>query len=319
MKYFHLLLNRLFACLPFILCLPFCSGCIGDDLDSCDYGPYPVSISFTYTLNESSRDLFTREVHHLDVYLYDRRGNFYKELNICCDTLRSGNCLDMVLPQGSYTAVVWGNANTTDYQCKDYTSHYENMRLDFVAGASSGMELTSDSLFHGMYPLRVGNSYASHHYLDLMKNTHDIRVLLKVINAPSAVGVHDFTVEVKGGNGSHRHDNSACDVHMKSVPRYGLVGSDSIMSQVRTLRLQQGDDMRIAIKDKAVPSQLFEDRSLTDDLLTDPRIIIPEDLDRIHRYQLTYELVYDNQGDHIDLLLVNVGDWDEALINAPLW
>lgn len=319
MKYFPFFLNRLPVCLTLILCLPLCWGCIGDNLDDCDYGPYPVSICFTYTLNESSRDLFAREVHHLDVYLYDGHGSFYKELNICCDTLRSDNCLDLILPQGSYTAVVWGNANTTDYRCKDYTSHYENMRLDFVAHPSQGMEVTSDSLFHGIYPLRVGNSYGSHHYLDLVKNTHDIRILLKVINAPSVVGVHDFTVEVKGSNGSHLHDNSLCGVEMQSIPRYGLVGSDSIMSQVRTLRLQQDDDMRIRIKDKVVPSQLFEDRSLTDDLLMDPRILIPEDLDRIHRYQLTYELVYNDQGDHIDLLLVNVGDWDEALINAPLW
>ena len=318
MKYFHLFLNRLSAFFSIIFCLPLYYGCIGDNLNGCDFGPFPVSLSFTHTLNESSRDLFTREVHHLDVYLYDNDGNFYKELNICCDTLRSGNCLDMVLPQGSYTAVIWGNANTSEYQCRDYTSHHENMRLDFVAGASSGMELTSDSLFHGIYPLRVGDSYREHHYLDLMKNTHDIRVLLKVINASSVVGVHDFAVEVKGTNGSHRHDNSPCDVEMSSVPRYALVGSDSIVSQVRTLRLQQGDDMRISIRDNTVPSQLFADRSLTDDLLTDPRIIIPEDLDRIHRYQLTYELVYDDQGDYIDLLLVNVGDWDEALINAPL-
>ena len=318
MKYFHLFFNRLPACLTLILCLPLCWGCIGDDLSDCDYGPYPVSFSFTYTLNESSRDLFTRDVHHLDMYLYDGRGNFYKQFDIRCDTLQSGNQLDLILPQGSYTAVVWGNANGPEYQCSNYASHYEDMRLDFVAGPSQGMEVTSDSLFHGIYPLRVGN-YTNHYFLDLVKNTHDIRVLLKVTNAPSAVQVHDFTVDVRGSNGSHLHDNSLCGVEMQSVPRYGLVGSDSIMSQVRTLRLEQGDDMRIQIKDNAVPSQLFEDRSLTDDLLTDPRILIPEDLDRIHRYQLTYELVYDDQGSYIELLLVDVSDWDEALINAPLW
>lgn len=294
------------------------SGCINDDLSDCPVVTVPVNFCFTYTLNEQATDCFSREVHHVDLYFYDASGSLKAMKRVKTDTLANGNSTQLILEEGDYTAVIWGNADDgSQYECRA-AQQMDEMRLDAMASTSGGMRSDADSLFHGLSRLQVREDDTRTRYIDLIRNTHDIRVLLQVENSSTPVGVNDYIIDIRGGNGSYGYDNSAKGVQLQSVSRYAMAGVDSLMAQTRTLRITQGDDMRIVIKDRVIPQKVRFDRSLSEDLLQDPRIVLPQDLDKIHRYLLVYKLTY-NPDETADIEVVTVGDWDGVRLDKPLW
>lgn len=310
--------NRWLVVYTAFLSLILFNSCINDDLSNCPVPKTQLNITFTYTTNEHAKDLFEDEIDHLDLYFYDHQGDFFKKHSLDQDTLIQGNRLALELDPGEYSVVIWGNAhNPKQFGC-NIPDRIEKMELKAMTQTDGGMPCTSAALFHGLYNLKVeSNKQTQDHYIDLTKNTHDIRVLLKIINSPTPVKTGDYIVDISGQNGAYLYNNQTSNVYMSSVPEYAIVGKDSLMAQSRTLRIDQGDDMKIAIKDTKTPAQVYFDRSLSDDLMLDPRIIVPQDFDRIHEFLLVYEIKYEKDGStSID---VNVGYWDGGNIDVPLW
>lgn len=300
-----------------LLSLLYCSGCIDEDTSNCPPADASVDLYFSYTLNEEQKDLFEKEVHHLDLYFYDDKHTFIRKHSLRQDTLDLGKHLSLQMSPGQYNLVVWGNANnTSDYTCAQ-AQQLEDMELQATACSAGGMTTTSDSLFYGFYRLSVDRTVKDH-YIDLQKNTHDIRVLLTVKNSPKPVQIGDYIVNISGGNGSYGFDNRVKGMSMQSISQYALVGKDSLLSQSRTLRVNKGDDMRLSIQGNKSVIVHF-DRILSDDLLKDSRITQAEDLDKIHQFLLVYEIDLKSPAGEPSIVLVKTQDWGDGSTEVPLW
>ena len=173
------------------------TGCIKDDLSDC---PIPVEpepttgtfrLALTYTMHNTQEngtyvDLFSQQVHKVDVFVFDEDGHFVQQITEeAAPQFAENYTKEIELPGGSYQFVVWGNhyEDETVHNCQDETDllHEGRMTLVQALSRSTEIEMLTDSLFHGYTPQQVTvvNGEDQVVPIDLMKNRNDVRVVVR--------------------------------------------------------------------------------------------------------------------------------------------
>ena len=175
------------------------SGCIKDNLSDC---PVPVEpkpepttgifrLALTYTMhnmleNGTYADLFSQQVHKIDVFVFNDKGQFVKQITEEAAPKFADNYIkEIELPGGNYQFVVWGNhyEDETVHNCNNETSLLQEGRMTLAQTLNQNMEIgmLTDSLFHGYTPqaVSVENGKSQEVSINLMKNRNDVRVIIR--------------------------------------------------------------------------------------------------------------------------------------------
>lgn len=86
-----------------ILLVALTTGCIKEDLDSCD-----TNLLFRY-FGDGTKDIFPEKIEKVDLYVYSENGALVETIGLDQDDLRRNQGTPLNLPAGKYRVVCWGN------------------------------------------------------------------------------------------------------------------------------------------------------------------------------------------------------------------
>ena len=173
------------------------TGCIKDDLSDCPINvePEPTTGTFrlalTYTMHNTQEngtyvDLFSQQVHKVDVFVFDESGRFIQQITEeAAPQFAENYTKEIELPGGDYQFVVWGNLyeDETVHNYGDAATWLEEGRMTLLQALSRSTDvgMLTDSLFHGCTPqtVTVENGKDQIVPIDLMKNRNDVRVVVR--------------------------------------------------------------------------------------------------------------------------------------------
>lgn len=207
-----------------------------DDLDPCPYTDDTV-ISFYYKYNMSNVDLFSSNVHCIDLYIFDQKTHqfvtYYQETNPA--VVQSGHFyVTLPLEKGDYTAVVYGGAACGDSSFdKGFTVNdnlkYEDLSLslnsDFYFDDSDATgdvfgyltdrsNLKLHPLFYGRLDFTVKETRptrgANDYQVPMMRNTNTLTLTVKNKNGES-LNIEDYHFMLKDVNNDFDHTNYVSD------------------------------------------------------------------------------------------------------------
>lgn len=290
------------------------TGCLMNDNENC---PVSVNLRFVYTLNPEYVDEFADEVLHTDLLVYDGEGKLFLakrfQLSEMTSSLLGGRSVKLALPVGKYTVIAWGNFEPTDYTLLS-TSTLAAMQISLMSDNAGNVTRLQSPLFHGMTTVEVADDYQETEKLvEMIKDVHDINVILYA-NAPVLHNWSGYTFEIKGSNGTYRNDNtkevSSTLTYTPIQPSTPWQEGDKvgIKASIRTMRLFQGDDLRILIKRDGV---VRYEAPLTSLLLQHPTYTTNEDLDRYDEYELRFLI-------DSTISLISVNDWNVVVENGGI-
>ncbi|MGM9740162.1 MAG: FimB/Mfa2 family fimbrial subunit [Candidatus Cryptobacteroides sp.] len=190
---------------------------IYDDQSDCPRG---VSLRFVYDYNMEFANSFHTQAHCLNVYLFDKDGNYLDNWIETGEVLKDENWrMKRELGEGSYTLIAYaglccGESSFTAPQLKTRAAS----RIEEVSVSLNHNNFTSDaslhSLFYGMATLEVGKDDYMEETIYLKKDTNNIRFALQQMNGEQ-ITADEFEVSIVD-------DNTVLDWQNEPVPA-GLV------------------------------------------------------------------------------------------------
>lgn len=182
---------------------------IYDDQSDCPRG---VSLRFVYDYNMEFANSFHTQAHCLNVYLFDKDGNYLDNWVETSDVLKDENWrMKRELGEGSYTLIAYaglccGESSFTAPQIKTRAAS----RIEEVSVSLNHNNFTSDaslhSLFYGMATLEVGKDDYVEETIYLKKDTNNIRFALQQMNGEQ-ITADEFEVSITDDNGLLAWDN----------------------------------------------------------------------------------------------------------------
>lgn len=190
---------------------------IYEDQSDCPRG---VSLRFVYDYNMEFANSFHTQAHCLNVYLFDKDGNYLDNWVETSDVLKDENWrMKRELGEGSYTLIAYaglccGESSFTAPQLQTRAAS----RREEVSVSLNHKNFTSDaslhSLFYGMATLEVGKDDYVEETIYLKKDTNNIRFALQQMNGEQ-ITADEFEVSIVD-------DNTVLDWQNEPVPA-GLV------------------------------------------------------------------------------------------------
>lgn len=86
-----------------MLLVALTTGCIKEDLDSCD-----TNLIFRY-FGDGTKDIFPEKIEKVDLYVYSENGALVETIGLDQGDLRNNQGTPLNLPAGKYRVVGWGN------------------------------------------------------------------------------------------------------------------------------------------------------------------------------------------------------------------
>ena len=86
-----------------MLLVVLATGCIKEDLDSCD-----TNLIFRY-FGDGTKDIFPEKIEKVDLYVYSENGALIETIGLDQGDLRRYQGTPLNLPAGKYRVVCWGN------------------------------------------------------------------------------------------------------------------------------------------------------------------------------------------------------------------
>lgn len=190
---------------------------IYEDQSDCPRG---ISLRFVYDYNMEFANSFHTQAHCLNVYLFDKDGNYLDNWVETSDVLKDENWrMKRELGEGSYTLIAYaglccGESSFTAPQLKTRAAS----RIEEVSVSLNHNNFISDaslhSLFYGMATLEVGKDDYVEETIYLKKDTNNIRFALQQMNGEQ-ITADEFEVSIVD-------DNTVLDWQNEPVPA-GLV------------------------------------------------------------------------------------------------
>lgn len=150
-----------------ILSIPFLAatalllfaGCINDDLSDCPPPHSEMRLTFSYLGDTQDPAMFSRKIDGVNLYVFDRTGGeLVMQKTVAKADLDRFQGTELVLPDGDYRIVCWGNAfSDTEILCSSLAGGCVH-----APAYGAGQRIpTNDHLYHGDYDIRVPATYAA--------------------------------------------------------------------------------------------------------------------------------------------------------------
>ena len=182
---------------------------IYDDQSDCPRG---VSLRFVYDYNMEYVNSFHKQAHCVNVYLFDKEGNYLDNWVETGDVLKDENWrMKRELDEGSYTLIAYaglccGESSFVAPQLRTRAaSRREEVSVsldieDFISNTSL------HPLFYGMTTLEVGKDDYVEKTIYLKKDTNNLRFVLQQMNGEQ-IKADEFDVVITDDNGLLAWDN----------------------------------------------------------------------------------------------------------------
>lgn len=206
-------------------CLTGCS-LWHDDLPECPSG---VDVEFVYDYNVQRADMFNAHVGAVTVHVFDAAGRHIMSKEECNSPgnapLRDhGYRMHLDLAPGEYKLVAHAHQRGTQELMKlkgakfRHTSMHEGNAMESListldrnaTGTVEHQNVSLDTLWHGMTAtnLVVRDMEPASTRISLVRNTNDIHITLRQLDAPADIRASDFEATITDRNGTLGHDNS---------------------------------------------------------------------------------------------------------------
>lgn len=191
------------------------SSCVYEDLYPCPEG---ISLRFVYNYNMEYADAFSSRVDCLTLYVYDENGNYVGTYTETGTALQDENYRMVIdLPEGSYKFVAYGGLACEDHSFSAVSAPADGSAMEDMEVLMAHDNHTSDVLLHDFFWGKAEASVAYEEYSDavvyMMKNTHDIRVVLQQSDTSAEpLSIDDFDISITDMNNWHfLWDNSVSE------------------------------------------------------------------------------------------------------------
>lgn len=177
-----------FLTLPGILAL-LLSGCLRESLEGC---PLDVLLRFTYKPQGSAADLFGERVQRVTLCVFRPDGSIEHTQTLEKGELDRLQGVEMYLPQGSYTVVLWANASETHTRLGGFSEGQtiNNLFASHPQAESSSTIPTLDRLLFAATPLSVSEHDATaNRTVNFSPATMRVSVLLEGISVKPVVRI----------------------------------------------------------------------------------------------------------------------------------
>ncbi len=205
------------------------SACMKENADCPDPEPAPepeipaVSLRFRYDRNKYQTDRLRQEIRHLDLYVFDSNEALYLTREIPVSELDEDNCLSLDLPSGTYTAIVWGNTDSEDYQI-EYTTYLSELAVALNHASDGLVDWQTEHLFHGMVVFGYDEESVTRADVDMRKKTNQVNVVIQGLEPEEGQEASDLvSVMMHGSNGRYAYDSSLPgSIYLTYLPEYTL-------------------------------------------------------------------------------------------------
>lgn len=288
-----------------LLLLPLLGGCIGESMEEC---PIRTSLPLEYTFNLSGEDKFSQNVQSGEFFLYDAGGLLLERRTLAPSEIAAA-CIPLRLAPGSYTCVLWGNWQPSDYRFSGEGT-LKGMKLS-LAEQDGRVKNRPQPLFHASAELEVKPQTPLTCGLSLRKDTHVIHIILEStmsgVQPTRAVSSEtSYGMTLTGSNGVYNYDNTPATcrklTYLPDYIRFVPEHKNALGADFTVMRLWKGDDMRLLITNG---TQVMVDRPLTEMLMQSEDIKTNDDLDCYDEYTLCFDSNYMLTG-------IKVNDWTEV-------
>lgn len=285
-------MKRLFINISMALLLLLLQSCIKEDSSICESG---LLLKFRYTLNDQYTNLFYPEVRRVTVYVFDSNGKYVDTFSEQGSMLTNDYVMRLPLPEGTYSAVVYGGDFTTysagelnketnqlNEALRRGVSDVNDFRAELESKNGTGNYLyplsTPDDLYAGLAKTAVStpiNPIVTE--IDLIKDTKKIKV--KMSGTDPVAKPLDVYITAK--NGRYLYDNSLDQTHgtFMFLPIHSSATSNSMEVDLKIMRLMLGGLPMLVIKDKATQDVILS-KNIIDLILLTGKYKTQEDFDR---------------------------------------
>lgn len=265
--------------------------------------PSEVTLKFSYTYNADDKDYFADEVDKLYMYLFDENNMFISSRIINTSELGGKSEMQVVMPKGTYSLAVWGNAYENEF------SMIDGYVLEKQTDSNGEVDHNVNDLFHSIVKEKL-NKNEMVIEVPFIKNTNNIAVVITDLRSETrTIPDSDYSIRISGSNGSYNFDNSpvANQQPIQYKPFYSqatVEGKECDRADFKTLRLLVEDDITIDIYEEG---RLRRQDKLTDILIKEFNHINGNaDLDKYSNFEFLYQI---NPNGTITLAKIKVEDW----------
>ena len=133
------------------------SGCIRESLEGC---PLDTLLRFTYKPRGSAADLFGERVQRVRLCVYRPDGSIEHMQTLEKSELDRLQGVEMYLPQGNYTVVLWANASDAQTKLGGFSEGetIRNLSASHPHAETSASIPTLDRLLFAVTPLKIGRA-----------------------------------------------------------------------------------------------------------------------------------------------------------------
>lgn len=182
---------------------------IYEDQSDCPRG---VSLRFVYDYNMEFANSFHTQAHCLNVYLFDKDGNYLDNWVETSDVLKDENWrMKRELGEGSYTLIAYAGlcCGESSFTAPQLKTRAASRREEVSVSLKQTNNISNTSLhplFYGMATLEVGKDDYVEETIYLKKDTNNLRFVLQQMNGEQ-IKADEFDVKITDDNGLLAWDN----------------------------------------------------------------------------------------------------------------
>ena len=277
-----------------------------DSIDE-DLPPCKVYVQFDYSYNMVYVDLFSAQVENVDLFIFDKEGNFIERKSESGSILKSGNYkMELDLPNGEYQLLTWAGLSD-NYELTDMVvgkTNIKDVTLKLRTSSNDVSDSKLSSLWHGEVKNIVIDGYSQNILIPLIRDTNKIRFVLHFTGEPT-ISDEDCLFKITAENGYYDWNNNILPDKMITYEPYQLENDtlNSLTDIVREIDIMRLIDSTTK-KYKVTLSRKSDGKLLlTQDLIHLINLLkmqyyemsLQEYLDR--QYDFGFVFVYDNAKD----------------------
>lgn len=313
----------------FFIAVPALTSCdrLHEDLDPCPQG---LRLRFVYEYNMEFANAFPSQVDCLNLYVYDKEGNWVCSRTATKDQTSNENWrMDIDLPAGEYRMLAYGGVGCQDasfyFLSNPETTPMEDIELQLKSTLITRPEgKLLHPLFYGQLEVTVPPSTPGSNYTEatvyMMKDTNNIRLVL-ANSGGLPTDEADFTFSITDNNNLFNWDNDIISTDMFTYCPWtkgntmagvlpNLEPAKVAFAEFSTSRLMENADARLIVKNNETQENVI-DVDLINILMlykSERYSSMPpqEFLDRESEWNMTFFLT--DNGRWADAMIV-VNDW----------
>ena len=277
-----------------------------------------LSVKFKYDYNMLFTDAFHTQVDKVELYVFDKDGNFlFKQMEEGASLATGHYFMTVPLPVGEYQFMAWAGARDSyDITSLDANvSSITDLKLRLKREESLIINKKLEPLWYGVIQnINFTGTKNQTEVINLIKDTNKVRFIFQNYSESEAgdkwsLNMNDYEYEVIESNGHLNYDNSLLDDDVLSFrPYYMEQKNPSLVAvEMNTMRLVEDRPTRFVVTEKSTGKRVFSINMVDFFAMTNMEshdMKLQEYLDREDEYKITFFF-----SDSWNAVQININGW----------